>query len=149
MSHSGSAIADLAIGDVEAAAAAAVAAGLPCDKARFVRNRLLLAFKRRGAENSQIIRLNAAQGDVPLNVLAIWVMTRSEELVGEVRQSDMTVLVHPSAFDGTGFQLPLRKGDRIIRAPGTARERVYTTLETPGDYRTDSVDLIYRLIVRG
>ena len=142
------AIADLAIGDIEPAIAA-LAAVVPCSKAEFVRERLLQAFLRRGAENSAIMRLNSAVNDIPINVLAVWVMTRSEELVGEVRQSDMTVLVHPAAFDGTQFPLPLRKGDRITRWPGEPRESVHTCIETPAVYTAGGVDLLYRLIARG
>lgn len=143
------AIGDLAIGDIEAVAASAASPSTPCSKAAFVRARLLAAFQRRGAETAKVIRLDAAQGDRAVNVIAVFVMTRSEELVGEVRQSDMTVLVHPAAFDNTGFPLPLRKGDRIVRNPGLARERVYTTLETPAIYAAGETDLLYRLIVRG
>lgn len=142
------AIGDDAIGDIVGAAQLAASGCLPGAAARRLRARLLAAFIRRGAENSKVIRLGSPS-DMPVNVLAIWLMTRAEELVGEVKQSDMTVLVHPAAFDGAGFGLPLRKGDRIVRWPGQPREQVYTTLETPGNFTAGDVDLLYRLIARG
>lgn len=149
MSWAEGAIGAEAIGSIEALASAASAAAFGCDKAGLVRDRLLAAFIRRGAEASVITRLDAAVSDIPVNVLAVWVMTRSEELVGEVRQSDMTVLVHPAAFDTVNFTLPLRKGDRVTRGPGLAREHVHTVLETPAVYTIGAVDILYRLIVRG
>lgn len=143
------AIGDLAIGDVEDAVGSFAASSvcLPAARVLFWRDRILAAFMRRGAENSIVYR--EAQPGVDVNVVAVWLMTRSEELVGEVRQSDMTVLVHPQAFEGTGFTTPLRKGDRIVRFPGEAREHVFTCLETPGLYTASGVDLLYRLIARG
>lgn len=148
MSGGNVAIGDDAIGDITGAAQLAVNGCLPGAAARRLRARLLAAFKRRGAENSKVIRLDTPD-DMPVNVLAIWLMTRAEELVGEVKQSDMTVLVHPAAFDASGFELPLRKGDRIVRWPGQPREQVYTTLETPANYTTGDIDLLYRMIARG
>jgi hypothetical protein len=149
VSPGSAAIGDGAIGDIETLAAFAASGCLPQAKGLFIRNRLLGAFRRRGAENSPATRLDAASGDKSVNILAVWVMTRSEELIGEVRQSDMTVLVHPAAFEGTGFPLPLRKGDRVTRWPLQTRERVHTAIETPAVYAAGDVDLLYRLIVRG
>ncbi|MBY0421860.1 MAG: hypothetical protein K2Q06_06115 [Parvularculaceae bacterium] len=142
----GGAIGDLAIGDIEAEVAAAVAACVPGERARFIRRRIAAMFVRRGAENA---RLKRVEGGATLNVLSVWTMTRAEELVGEVKQSDQTVLIEPTAFDGAGWPLPIRRGDRIVRWPGEAREAVHTVIETPGVFASGSYDLLYRLIVRG
>lgn len=139
------ALGDLAIGDIEAFAAGAAGCA-PGGRARFFRKRLLAMFRRRGAETSKLVRVAT---NTPINVLTVWTMTRAEELVGEVRQSDQTVLVEASAFDGTGWPLPIRKGDRLVRWPQQARESAATVLETPAVHTMDGYDLLYRLIVRG
>jgi hypothetical protein len=140
------AIGDLAIGDIEAAAAAIVAACVPGARARFLRARIAAMFTRRGAE---LATLKRPEGAATINVVSVWAMTRAEELVGEVKQSDQTVLIEPTAFDGAGWPLPIRRGDRLVRWRGEAREATHTVIETPGVFTAGDYDLLYRVIVRG
>lgn len=144
MSLGGSAIGGAAFGAVSTLAEAVATQSISERKAKFVMRRLRLAFRRRGFESAIVTRGASEQ-----NVRSVWAMTRSEELVGEVRQSDMTVFVDAESFAGAAFALPLQKGDRIVRWPNLAREHVFTTLETPALYTIGASDILYRLIVRG
>lgn len=144
MSLGGGALGASAFGAVEDLAEAISSGSVPCTKAAFVRRRLAGVFTRRGAELA-IFKRGAAEQ----NVRSIWAMTRSEELVGEVRQSDMTVFVDAASFDGSSFELPIQHRDRLVRWPDTDREKVYTTLETPALFTIGGTDILYRLILRG
>lgn len=144
MSLGSGAIGGQAFGAVEAVAQAVAVGALDQRKARFVMRRLRLAFKRRGFETCIYTR-----GAQTQNVRTVWAMTRSEELVGEVRQSDMTVFIDAESFEGASMTMPLKKGDKLVRWPDLTREHVYTTLETPALYTIGDYDVLYRLIVRG
>lgn len=144
MSLGSHAIGAQAFGAVEEVAAAVAAGTITERKARFVMKRLRLAFKRRGFESCIYMR-----GAQTHNVRTVWAMTRSEELAGEVRQSDMTVFIDAQSFEGASLTLPLKNGDKLTRWPDLAREHVYTTLETPALYTIGEYDVLYRLIVRG
>lgn len=147
MTFAGDAIGGAAFGGVAEVAAAIAAGAIPDRKAAFICRRLSLAFNRRGAEMALLQRPGGAGGFV--NVRTVWAMTRSEELIGEVRQSDMTVFIAAEDVALSGFPLPLSHGDRVVRWPGLAREHVFTTLETPALYTIGDKDVLYRLIMRG
>lgn len=143
------AIGDLPIGDIFGALAG-VAASACVPGARFasVRARLKRMMERRGAQGVQIVRLDGGV-ETAVNALAIWLMMRPEDMIGEVAQADQTVIVDAAGFDGAGFALPLRKGDRVVRWPLQTREQAYTIAGTPHVETVGDYDLYYRFTVRG
>lgn len=139
------ALGDLAIGDFDALAGG-LASCPPGGRARFLRTRIRKMFERRGAE---LVRIIDTASGAAINVLSVWRALRAEDLVGEVKQSDLAVVVEALGFEGAGFPLPLKKGVRILRWPGLDREHVHSALERPAVETMSGYDLLYRMIVRG
>lgn len=148
----GQAIGDLAIGDIEGAIALIQTQCLPGGMGRFIARWLDWAMRARGAERTLFLRERRVSNadDKPANVFAVWAMVKAEDLAPPVQQSDFIVYVAASNLAGVGLDLPLKKGDRLVRWPDIpGREHVFTTLETPALYTVGVTDVIYKLLVRG
>lgn len=144
-----SAIGGDAIGSLEAELLlAAQMAGCTGDAiGAFVRRRFSAAMVRRRSEFAAVIR----PGLSGVRVLArsIWLAIRAEDLVGEIVQSDASVIIDAAPFDAALLPLPLAKGDRLVRFSGTAREQVFTLLERAHIAHVAPYDIYYRANVRG
>lgn len=123
-------------------------APVPRSKAYFIRRRLAIAFRRAGS--TALIYIGAPDApEASASVRCVWRQTRSEELVGPIRQSDMTVLIDAQTVIDSGFPRPLAADLSIVRFPDAPNEHVYTVIEPPVLFDINNEDVLWRCIARG
>lgn len=124
-------------------------APVPPRIANFIRRRVRVTMTRWG-ETAILIRGDVVTPDFEINTLAVFRMTRAEDMVGEIDQNAMDVIIDQQALIDSGWPVPMKKGDSIIRWPGDAtRERVYTFEETPMTFVIGGEDVLTRGKVKG
>lgn len=124
-------------------------APLPPRISNFIRRRIRVTLRRWG-EPALLIRGDLHAPTAEINSLAVFRMTRADEMVGEVNQNSMDVIIDQQALLDGAWPVPMKKGDTIIRWPGdAARERVYTFEETPMAFVIGGEDVLTRGKVKG
>lgn len=74
---------------------------------------------------------------------------RPEEIVGDLRQSDMSAILSPELMKAAGLREYLTRRDRIVRYPDTAREMVYSVQEEPQHIAVADEVVVIRAVLRG
>lgn len=119
----------------------------PRRSSRRIQRRLERAF-RRGGEDIKVLFPEKAGGQ-PTITRAVIRAVRSDELVGDIRSSDLSVIIHAAPLIAAGYDETLKQGARIVRFPLTTRAIVFTAVEEPQLFRLFDENLFYRGVFRG
>ena len=76
-------------------------------------------------------------------------LTRTEEMIGPIRQSDMTAIIDLTPLIDAGFAVPLRQELTLVVNVGTSAEHAYQAVETPAMLMVGATPVLARAIVRG
>lgn len=125
----------------------AVSAPVTPARCGFLRRSVARVMLRSGAESVLIV--DPATPAVQVPTRAFIRALRTEEMIGEIRQSDLMALIDPVALETASFALPLKQHVRVVRFAATAREHVFTAPETPQQIGFDGCPVLIRAIIRG
>lgn len=122
-------------------------AALPPAQANFYARRWAFWFRRRGAT---IVYRRNIEGGAPLriNTRAFFRHLKDSEMVGDIRVSDVAVLIEPAPLKSFGLAWPPMQGDKIVRRAGAAEETLYTIIAPPQVVDVADVDIVIRAIAR-
>ena len=137
-----------AFGEAEAELESLASLPLNQTQANWYARRWAVWFQKRGAS---VVYRRDIDGETPVRIgaYAFFRPLMDKELVGDVRVSDVGVLIYPKPLVDAGLGWPPRQGDRIVRKPGRADETLYTTIAPPVMIDVSDVNIVLRCVARG
>ena len=148
MTSPGEELGAYAFGEAEAELENLASLPLNLAQANWYARRWAVWFRKRGAG---VVYRRDIDGEAPVRIgtFAFFRPLMDKELVGDVRVSDVGVLIYPKPLVDNGLDWPPRQGDRIVRKPGSADETLYTTIAPPAMIDVSDVNIVLRCIARG
>jgi hypothetical protein len=73
----------------------------------------------------------------------------AKDMVGDIKVSDVNLLIDPTALLSNGLPWPPQQGDRVVFNKGANNESVYTAIEPPTPIDVAGTEIVVRMIARG
>ena len=115
--------------------------------ARFFQGSWACMFAHYGADI--VYRRNVEGGDaIRIGTKAFFRPLLDKEMVGDIRASDVGVLIDPAPLKLRGLPWPPLQGDMIVRRAGKDEETLYAAVAPPQTIDVNDVDIVVRMIAR-